>query len=107
MSITNDFCCERMMFAAEDIDSPLRYKPKLRYYSMSAPKSLLKKNAIWVGYTVDFCPYCGAKVPKDLVDEYFEILEKEYDITDPYETKQKKRIPAEFMSDEWWKKREL
>lgn len=107
MSINNGFCCERMEIVVGDIDCPLRYIPNLRYYGMSAPKPLLKKNQGWPGYMIDFCPYCGTRLPKDLVDERFAILEKEYGIIDPYDAKQKKRIPKEFETDEWWKKRGL
>lgn len=107
MFINNNFCCERMKLAVEDIDCPLDYIPKVRYYRMSAPKSLLKKNEVWVGYRVDFCPYCGTKLPADLANERLEILEQEYGIDNPNDPKQKKRIPKEFMTDEWWKKRGL
>jgi hypothetical protein len=67
----------------------------------------LKKNEIWVGYVIDFCPFCGTKVPKSLTKKRSEILEREFGIDDPYDTKQKKRIPQEFETDEWWKKRGL
>ncbi len=88
-------------------DSPLTYSTDTRSYTISAPKALMKKNWVWLGYMVIFCPFCGTKLPKRLVGERFEILQKEYGITDPYDKKQKKRIPAEFMTDEWWKKRGL
>jgi len=107
MSINNDFCCKRMKLAIEDADCPLDYIQKLRYYGMSAPKSLLRKNQVWPGYMIDFCPYCGIKLPKNLIDERFEILEKVYGIDDPYYEDQRKRMPQEFETDEWWKKREL
>lgn len=108
MHINNDFCCERMMLAAKDIACPLFYTSRFRSYSMYAPQSLLKKNEFWAaGYTVDYCPFCGAQVPKDLTDERCEILEKEYGITDPYDPPQRKRIPKEFKTDVWWKKRGL
>ena len=107
MSINNDFCCERMMFATEDIDCPLKYISETRYYKITAPAYFLKKKKKWPSYEIENCPFCGTKLPKDLVDERFEILEKEYGITDPYDAKQKQRIPAEFMTAEWWKKRGL
>ena len=107
MPINNGFCCERMKLAVDDIDCPLDYTPKLREYGMSAPKSLLKENEVWVGYSIDFCPYCGAKLPADLVHERMQILEKEYGIDDLYYEDQRKRMPQEFETDEWWKKRGL
>lgn len=105
--MNKNFCCNAMRLWLEDRDCPFMYNAYNRYYTMSAPKSLMKKNDVWSCYKVYFCPYCGTKLPKDLVVERWEILEKEYGITDPYDTKQKKRIPQEFMTDEWWKKRGL
>jgi len=105
--MNNDFCCDAMRLWLEDRDCPFSYNAYDRYYTMSAPMSLIKKNVVWPCYNVYFCPYCGTKLPKDLVVERFEILEEEYGITNPYDTKQKKRIPQEFMTDEWWKKRGL
>ena len=89
-------------------DSPLTYSPDHRSYTISAPRALVKKNIVWLGYRVDFCPFCGTKLPKDLTEEWFDILEKEYGLDDPYYyPEQKKLIPEEFKTDEWWKKRGL
>jgi hypothetical protein len=35
------------------------------------------------------------------------ILKKEYHIEDPWEASYEGRVPPEFMTDEWWKKRGL
>jgi hypothetical protein len=88
-------------------DSPLVYSADTRSYTITAPKALMKKNELWLGYSVEFCPFCGIKLPKDFVHVRTEILEKEFGITDPYDKKQKKLVPKEFKTDEWWKKRGL
>jgi hypothetical protein len=54
-----------------------------------------------------YCPFGEFKLPKNLRDEWFEILEKEYDLDDLRSTEQSILIPEEFKSDEWWKKRGL
>lgn len=96
-----------MQVRIQDADCPLQYIPDIRYYSMSAPVSFIKKNVVWPSYVVKFCPYCGTKLPDDLVEKWMDILEQEYNIDDPYDPKQKKLIPEEFKTDEWWKKRGL
>jgi hypothetical protein len=106
-TINKDFCCHAMSLWIQDIDCPFMYNAYDRYYTMTAPKTLMQKNSVWPCYKVYFCPYCGMNLPKDLIDERFEILEKEYGIDDPYDPIQKKLIPEEFMTDEWWKKRNL
>jgi hypothetical protein len=101
-------CCLSMLDALEQLeDSPLTYSADTRSYTMSAPQALVKKNVVWLGYRVTFCPFCGTKLPNDLVEERMDTLEAEYGIDDIYDDKQKKLIPQEFMTDEWWKKRGL
>jgi uncharacterized protein DUF6980 len=96
-----------MQLWLQDLDCPLSYMSEIRSYTMSAPESMVKKNEVWPCYTVNFCPYCGTQLPNDLVEERMNILEKEYGIDHPYDPKQKKLIPKEFFTDEWWKKRGL
>ena len=55
---------------------------------------------------INYCPWCGAELPKVLSDEWFDILEEEYGIEDPT-NEEKDKVPEEFKTDEWWKKRGL
>ena len=51
---------------------------------------------------IDFCPWCGVRLPKDLVDEWFRILEAELGLPpdDP-------SMPAEMQTSVWWRRRGL
>jgi hypothetical protein len=61
-----------------------------------------------LGLEMDYCPWCGTKLPENLREEWFETLEREYGIeTDIGEARDRTDIPQEFWSDEWWKKRSL
>ena len=53
-----------------------------------------------------FCPWCGSKLPKELDEEWGELLEKEYGLEDPGWMKTED-LPKEFQTDEWWRKRGL
>ena len=57
--------------------------------------------------TISYCPWCGKKLPKNLRDEWFDILEAEYNLSDPWEKEQEKLIPEDFQNDMWWRKRGL
>lgn len=106
--VSQVFCCLGLRGATEDsINSPITYDSSIRSFSISAPTALVKENVVWLEFGVNFCPFCGSKLPADLVDERMNILEKEYGIDDVYDEEQKKLIPDEFMTDEWWKKRKL
>lgn len=87
-----DFC------ALRNGDVIISYYPKTREYLSSHSKDS--------GCEINYCQWCGKKMPKPLVDEWFDTLEKEYGITDPTDTEEQD-VPNEFKTDEWWKKRDL
>lgn len=106
-NITNDFCCESMSLLIADIDCPLKYNPRFRSYILTIPEPYLRKNEICVSFSILYCPRCSTPLPKDLSDEWSEIVEKEYGITDEWNEEQLRHLPQEFFTDEWWKKRRL
>ena len=87
-------CCKTMNDFLEDKRFPILYFPKYREYNLT----LINSNAI---QGINFCPWCGKKLPKDLRDTYYDILESEYSNLDD------QNIPVEFNNEEWWKKRGL
>jgi hypothetical protein len=50
--------------------------------------------------------FCGKKLPKSVRHEWYDILEEKYGLESPDE-EDKKKIPKEFLTDEWWKNRDL
>ena len=54
-----------------------------------------------------YCFCCGNKFSEGLREIWYSILTEEYQIEDPWEAKYEGTLPLEFMTDEWWKKRDL
>ena len=92
-------CCENMNFFLKENKVAIYYSSKERKYGLD----LKYVEAI---QSIFFCPWCGKKLPKNLSTEWFEELEK-LGIDEPFDEKQQKKIPSEFLTDEWWKKRGL
>jgi hypothetical protein len=95
----NTHCCESM---AEDIENtycPIRYVKKYREYLIELRQST-------GGIKMAYCFSCGTILPESLRNLWFDILEKEYSLESPLDN-DKEKIPAEFQTDEWWKKRGL
>jgi len=106
--IKNKHCCERIRLWIKNPDCPFVYVPHDRYYGITVPKWYLRKNEVDFAYANTFCPSCGTKFPSDLSSVRYEILKNEYGIEDsPFNKKQKKLIPKEFKTEEWWRKRGL
>ena len=94
-----EHCCNEMNLFIENTRDPIKYHLVFRTYYIDYNTS----NII----TMEYCPWCGKKFPKELRDEFFDILEEEYQIeTDMGEYKETD-LPKEFRTDEWWKKRGL
>ena len=86
-------CCDEMSKFIKDKEYPILYVRKFREYGLK----------IFDGGTsfiiMNFCPWCGKKLPNSLRDEWFEKvwalgLEPE-----------SKNIPAELKTDKWWREK--
>ena len=105
MAISSDFhsfCCKEMQ---DNI-----HKNSVTYDSMTRDYyiryNINSETGIGRGSDLTYCPWCGSKLPRALVSEWFNILENEYKIEVPDSTTLT-NITEEFKSDAWWKKRGL
>jgi hydrogenase maturation factor len=94
-----DFCCD-LMYESIIEDKTISYNQIVRHYGLH----YILPNDIKCVSHLSYCPFCGSKIPKDLVREIFEILRKDYGIEDP-DICEFTNVPEEFKTDEWWKKR--
>jgi hypothetical protein len=100
-------CCATMDRILERGQSALFYKSNIREYRIW--EIIVKKKSIKLGLcnAIRYCPWCSSRLPESLGDEIEEVLAQEFNITKSWDPEQAKRIPAEFKTDEWWKKRGL
>jgi hypothetical protein len=84
----------------EDPKVPLKYYPLMREYGLD----LYYSYAIQL---IDYCPWCGMKLPQSVREDYFQILKNEYKVKPGLDKANDPNIPQEFKSDAWWKKRGL
>lgn len=92
-------CCSEFKFFLDEGKVDVFLDKKTRSYFIGLKNS----DAI---QKIFYCPWCGNKFEDSLKEKWFEILEKEYGISDPYDEDADK-VPEEFKTDEWWKKRGL
>jgi hypothetical protein len=92
-------CCLTMDAELSRGDALLYYSLRFREYGVKIPNST-------GGMLMNYSICCGKKVPESVRDEWYDILEKEYGLERP-DGEDKKKVPAEFWTDEWWKKRGL
>ncbi|RHZ35264.1 DUF6980 family protein [endosymbiont GvMRE of Glomus versiforme] len=102
-NLEDKFCCNFLQLRLEKDDSRLHYDRVLREFYI---ERIYDSSS---AHVIKNCPWCGKKFPKELRSEWFNILEKEYNI-EPEVGKNGEwvdNVPKEFKSDEWWKKRGL
>lgn len=88
-------CCEQMNFHIHEKEKIIYYDSVLKEYAIRVTKNAIQ--------CISFCPWCGSRLPDDLRDKWFN--EMEVLGIDPH--REARKIPKEFKTDEWWKKRGL
>jgi hypothetical protein len=84
--------CPAMVTFLADPDVPIEYWDKFREYGL---RILDGGSAI---QQIFYCPWCGAKLPPSLRQEWFDRLEEL--ALEPNDD----RVPAEMRSGEWWRR---
>lgn len=113
----NGFCCKNMeseiaFFEQKRLDVYGSAYGNIWYDRQHRRYGILHYHNNWNDVSASpiiYCPYCGAKLPKELEDYDMEpFLRTEYGWTDEdcwgYP---RRELPEEFKTDEWWKKRGL
>ena len=98
-----EHCCELMEMFLADPRIALTYSPMYREYDIP----LQYKNKTMALQGLFYCPWCSKKLSDSVRQDWFEILDKEYNLDNPWSDEQEKLVPKEFRTDEWWKKRGL
>ena len=95
-------CCERMRYFLENNDKNKVFdSDDIIYYALNLDEYGIVVHDGGSSYiTIQYCPWCGKKLPESKRELWFDELEK-IGIENPIG----KEIPKEFRSDEWWKKR--
>ncbi len=114
----HEFCCDSMQKEIEFFESRKLNSNGMPYahieYRRDERKYLLFHfSGDWKvgGLPIDYCPFCGTKLPTPLDPE--EVICEEYgeDYVRLYHDPKYKPLPLEvqkeFQTDEWWKKRGL
>lgn len=100
-------CCEWMSLFLKDSRVTIVYVPYCRTYAIPQLSKNQKLYPITKGSRINYCPWCAQHLPQNLINEWFDILEKEYQLDNPDDKHQTLLVPEEFKTDEWWKKRGL
>jgi len=90
-------CCDELTKGLQQKDSIYVYFPNRRKYGLATGNIVM-----------DYCIHCGTKMPDSLSDKWFFILRAKYKLTGSGDLDgRSNKIPPEFLTDEWWKKRNI
>lgn len=87
--------CKDMNFFVKSKKDPINYNPVFREYFIE----LKGQNNI---ITFAYCPWCSKELAS-LRDMFFKVIFEELGLSGEEDPK----LPEEFRTDEWWKKRGL
>lgn len=88
-------CCKQMSFHAKEKERIIIYEPMTRRIGIKINDNTFQ--------LINHCPWCGSKLPIELTNALSKIIFDDLKL-DGYDDS---RIPTEFQTDEWWKKRGL
>lgn len=89
MTMKYTHCCTQMQIHIDSNELHLSFSPKLREYGISYTDGGTSHQAI------QFCPWCGSKLPSSLRAEWFEELDRLGLEPDGH-------LPSELKTDAWW-----
>lgn len=84
-------CCKDMQVNI-DSDTGIVYIPKFREYGIAIDNG---GSSIQM---INFCPWCGHKLPKSLRDQWFDIVDNELGL----EIFDDDVVPEEMKTSAWW-----
>jgi hypothetical protein len=98
----NKTCCPFLVFYEQH--------KRLFYFSSVSSESLIHRfyqkepKAYRIIFNeIFYCQWCGAKLPKSLAREWFDIVTKKFGVTDICNKKKlAKKLPPEFFTEQWW-----
>jgi len=94
-------CCDKMSSHLSNTKNYIQYYMMYREYCFSPYNDC-------VFLLLDYCPWCGKNLPKNLRSTFFNTLESEYFFEEVgIEIFNNSKLPSEFRTDEWWRKRGL
>lgn len=87
----NPHCCDSMATHLREQDVPIVYSPRFGEYGLKVMDGGSAKQLI------QFCPWCGKRLPESLRDAWFRRLEQLQ--IEPDDS----RLPDEMKGDAWWR----
>ena len=93
-----EYCCEQMKYFISRNDSEFSSDDIIYYIPEFDEYGIVIHDGGSSFIIIEYCPWCGKKLPNSKRELWFEELEKR-GIEDPSEDE----IPVEFGSDKWWR----
>ena len=100
------FCCKGLKGAIEFFNTPIRYRARYREYVIK-DEGFNDDEGLIVSSKLSYCPWCGEKLPKSLFNYWKREIAIHFGIVDFLDKEELNKLPKEYMTDEWWKKKGL
>jgi hypothetical protein len=100
-SIPEPQCCQTMAAAVAMGDCPVVYEPVFRRWEIRQ-----HYHRMFHDWQLEFCPWCGTRLPRDLGDEWTNRVEA-LGFTNGGHYSEIPGLPDDFKTDRWWKHERL
>ena len=79
---------------------PVLYDPSIRRFALKETWGPAMR-------TISHCPWSGRKLPQDLTDQWFDLIEELMGTDDWSTDEARARLSADYFNETWWIEREL
>jgi hypothetical protein len=102
--LKTEHCCNNMDYYAT---TPTEEHELIRYHSEKREYTfMLHGYDFGLQQEMSYCPWCGTKLPESLGEKWCKVVEEECGVKEVF-AEEWAKLPEEFRTNQWWKKRGL
>lgn len=103
--LKHEYCCDKMYYY---IDPSLKEEHNLISYDSESRdyNFILHGRNLGAYQEINYCPWCGKKLPQSLGEEWCEVIKEEFGL-DYVFAQEWETLPEKYKTDRWWKEKGL
>jgi hypothetical protein len=95
------YCCEKMEHRMSKEYTFIEYMPESREYVFN-----LHGNHEGAHFDMQYCPWCGKKLPESLGEEWCKVIKEDLGVED-VDAEEWAKLPEKYKTEQWWRERGL
>jgi hypothetical protein len=103
------YCCEKMEYQTVPYNERfIAPQDRVVIYHEESRDYGIKLDREYIGYqvSIEYCPWCGSKLPDSLNLEWCEAVKQDLGIED-VDAEEWAKLPEKYKTEQWWREKGL